>query len=101
IGAERLDLPDNLLEIGMAEGNVFLNDVPFWNSFGYQERLQDHVGCSRKNVVRAEQVELLFAAALWTHQKPGGGHQLLVREGAGIENIRALLFTLVLDWVKE
>jgi hypothetical protein len=85
----------------MVEGGVLLRDRVRGNPLGEQERTQDLVGGPREHVVGAQQVELLVAAAFLRHQVLGGGDELLVRGGPGVEHVLRALLALVLHRIEE
>src|SRR2546425_1872683 len=98
---EALDLADDRLVVLVAERRVLLLDVRGRHALGDQERAEDLVRRAREHVVRAEQVELLVAAALLRHQVLGAGDELLVRARAGVEDVLAALLAFVLHGVEE
>ncbi len=100
-GGEALDLADDGLVVLVIEGRVLLRDGVRGNALGEQERAQDLVGGAREDVVGAEQVELLVAAALLRHQVLRRRNQLLVRRGPGVEDVLRALLALVLHGIEE
>jgi hypothetical protein len=66
-----------------------------------QEGAKDLVGGARIHVVRAQQEEALRRAAVLAHQVLHRRDRLLVRRGAGIEDVWRHLFTFVLNRVEQ
>ena len=101
LGGEGLHIGDDGLPVGVTEGRVVLHDVGVGDALGVQEGPQDLVGRARIDVVGAEQHEALGPAAVLAHQVLDRGDRLLVRRGAGVEDVAGTLLALVLHRVEE
>ncbi|MDT4818495.1 hypothetical protein FQZ97_515890 [compost metagenome] len=100
-GGELLDVGDDGLVVAVAERGVDLLDVLVGDALAVQEAAQDLVGGARVDVVGAEQEEALGGAAVLAHQVLHRRDGLLVRRGAGVEDVRRQLFALVLHRVEQ
>ena len=98
---EGLDVGDDGLVIGMAEGRVFLHDVRIRHPLAVEEGPQDLVGGARIDVVRSEQHEALSAAAFVAHQVLDRRNGLLVGGRAGVEHVLFQFFTFVLHRIEQ
>ena len=98
-GGELLDLADNRLVVLMVKRRVLLHDVGLRHALAQKERLEHLVRRARKDVVGAEQVELLHAQL--AHHVFRSRDELLIRGRRRVEHVQRLLLTLVLDGVKQ
>ncbi len=98
---ELLDVGDDSLVIAVAEGGVDLFDVRFRHALADQEGAQNLVGGARIDVIGAQQEEALGAAAILAHQVFHRRDGLLVRRGAGVEDVRRELFAFVLHGIEQ
>src|SRR6185437_5859139 len=85
--AELLDIGDDCLPIGVAEGRIVDHDVVVLDAFRLQIGLKNFVGGARINVVGTGQDPTLHRATILAHQIVDGGNGLLVRCGASIEHV--------------
>ena len=97
--AELLDVGDDRLPVGMAERRVVDHDVLGLHALGLEIGLEDLVGGARIDVVGAGEHPALDLLLL--HQVVDGGDRLLVRRGAGVEDVALALLALVLDGIEE
>src|SRR5688572_3760680 len=98
---ELLDVGDDRLIVGVAEGGVDLIDVLVRDPLGLEERAQDLVRGAWIDVVGAEQHEALGAAAVLGHQVLDRRDRLLVGRGARVEHVLRDLLAFVLYGVEE
>ncbi len=98
-GAQRHDVGDDLGPVGVAEGRVVDEDVFLRDAGVLEVLLEDVVGGPRIDVVGAEQREELHADLL--EEVVDRRDRLLVRRGAGVEDVLRALLALVLDGVEE
>ena len=98
-GTEGLDVGNDRLPVGMSERRVVDHDVFFSNTLGLQIGFQDLVGRARIDIVGAGQDPALDAFLV--HQVIDGRDGLLVRRGAGVEDVALAFFTFVLDRIEQ
>ena len=83
----------------MAEGRVVDEDVLLRDALGDQVGFKDVVRRARIDIVRPQQREFLDPQLL--EEIVRGGNGLLVRRGAGVEDVLRRLFTLVLHRIEQ
>src|SRR5882672_5322329 len=98
---ERLDLADDRLVILVAERRVLLLDARLGDAVGDQLLAEDLVRRAGIDVVRAQQVELLLAAAFLREQVVDRGAGLLVDGRARVEHAARALLALILHRVEQ
>ena len=98
---EFLDRRDLGLPVGMAERRVVDPDVVRRDPLRLQEGFQDLVGGARIDVVGAFEHPALHPAAFLAHQVFDGRDRLLVRRGAGVEDVLRAFLALVLHRVEQ
>ena len=77
----------NALPIGMAEGRIFFHDIGIRDALAVQEGAQNAVGGARIDIVGAEQRNAARLTTILRHQIFNRRNRLLVRRGAGVEDI--------------
>ena len=97
--AERLDVGDDRLPVGMTERRVVDHDVFRRDALRSEVRFEDLVGRARIDVVGAGEHPAFHAFLV--HQIVDRGNGLLVRRGAGVEDVLGALLALVLDGIEE
>ena len=86
----------------MVERRVLLGDAVLRHALGLGEvKPQDLVRGARVDVVRADQVEALLAAAFRAHQVIHRGGRLLVDRRTGVDDVLGALLALVLNGVEK
>ncbi len=97
--AELLDVGDDRLPVGMTERRVVDHDVFRLDALGLQVGLEDLVRRARIDVVRAGEYPALDLLVL--HQVVDGRDRLLVRGGAGVEDVLRGLFAFILNRIEQ
>ena len=98
---ELLDVGDDGLPVGVTERRVVDHDVFRRDTLGLQVGFEDLVGGTRIDVVGAGEDPALHVAAVLRHQVVDGRDRLLVRRGAGIEDIALELLAFVLHRIEQ
>ena len=85
----------------MAEGRIFFHDIGIRDALAVQEGAQNAIGGARIDIVGAEQRNAARFTTILRHQIVHGRDRLLVRRGAGVEDVLRLLLTFILHRVEQ